>query len=449
MITNIRLGFATNSSSTHSIIIAPPSNKIKDDLDEDSVGNELYFGWDNFTLASSKLKEKYLAGIVYQHLNQYIGKDLAKDICSVWFKSFDGTPIHVDHQSVPSLPLDHEGLGINKQFVMEYRDFLLNPSIIILGGNDNEDNSHPLLLKYPQIVLPLLLDHSQEKLVARKDKRGHWSLFNREDGTKIRMTFDLDQPEITYSSVPELVDLKITDFCQFNCPFCYQGSTPQGKHADISYLRSIIYSLGELRVFEVAIGGGEPTTHPNFIEILNLCQAYHIVPNFTTKDLSWLKDDEKRISILDKIGGFAYSATSYGQVKQLTSLISRYNIPKTKVQVQIVEGTLDNYTLKEIIKECSYHNITLTVLGFKELNRGKTYKPDYNESETWLDVVKDLNEKQYYLPIGVDTCLAKKYEQELKALYIPTKVYHLDEGKFSCYIDACSKMMGPSSYAPD
>ena len=52
-ISNIRLGFATNSSSTHSIIILPGQ--------VDDMVWEGEFGWQNFTLASSGAKMLYLA----------------------------------------------------------------------------------------------------------------------------------------------------------------------------------------------------------------------------------------------------------------------------------------------------------------------------------------------------------------------------------------------------
>ena len=443
MITNIRLGFATNSSSTHSIVIKKPNHKIEDEYDKH------YFGWDFFTAASSKAKDRYLGALVFQHLRGYVGWELAKDLCGLWFKGFNCN-VTVDHQSCPLIPRGWEETGIDKQFVLEYREFLQNPNLVILGGNDNTDEEHPLTTTYPPFVIPSIGSYSK-RVVARKDEElGFWTLFDRENGTKLRMTFSEHQPTITRSSVPELVDLKITDFCNFGCKFCYQGSTPQGKHADISYLRKVIYALGELKVLEVAIGGGEPTLYPEFLEVLRLCHYQHIVPNFTTKNLAWLKDDETRECYLDLIGGFAYSCTSYHQAKELTKLIEKYDLPRNKIQIQVVEGTLDNFTLKEILKLCSWYNINLTILGFKEIERGKTYRQIENDdNQTWLDIVKKCYEKEWYVNVGIDTCMARKYQDKLVKEGIPRISYHVDEGKFSCYIDGCQEKMGPSSYEPE
>ena len=49
---NVRLGFATNSSSTHSLIFLP---KAQDNY------NEGGFGWDNFTLASKEANLDFVA----------------------------------------------------------------------------------------------------------------------------------------------------------------------------------------------------------------------------------------------------------------------------------------------------------------------------------------------------------------------------------------------------
>ena len=89
-------------------------------------------------------------------------------------------------------------------------------------------------------------------------------------GKTIRFSLDptKDIEELTY---PEFYDVKITDYCEGNCSYCYMDSTCKGKHhTDI--LGKIDSYFGKMsdneRPFQVAIGGGEPTTHPEFIECL-------------------------------------------------------------------------------------------------------------------------------------------------------------------------------------
>lgn len=57
--------------------------------------------------------------------------------------------------------------------------------------------------------------------IAVRFDRNAVALFNRVDGTKIRFAVG----SYTKAKRPELVDIKITDWCDVGCTFCYQNST--------------------------------------------------------------------------------------------------------------------------------------------------------------------------------------------------------------------------------
>lgn len=65
--------------------------------------------------------------------------------------------------------------------------------------------------------------------------------------------------------------LELTDHCNLSCPVCYAGSSPQQKHKSIDDLRHAIDRLvqAEGRADVLQLSGGEPTTHPQFEEILD------------------------------------------------------------------------------------------------------------------------------------------------------------------------------------
>ena len=446
MIFNVRYGFATNSSSTHSIIIS--NDKIRNNPPEDE-----YYGWNHFTLSKKANKKEYLAGILHQHLSHLIGDEMAKDLACVWCNlENDNARIGViDHQSVPALPLNWDNRGLNRQFFDEYQKFLLKESVIILGGNDNETKVHPLACKFHPFIIPMIYDRSNSNLVARKDEvNGYWVIFDREEGTKIRLAFSEEQPKPTKASAPELVDLKITNYCEHSCSFCYQNSSKGGKHADVSYIDSVIRCLSEHQVFEVALGGGDPTTHPNFSGILRTCQYYGVVPNFTVSNLDWLKDPDKREKWLDFCGGIAYSTTSSYGVRELGFAIDRYNLPSQKFQVQIIEGVVNELQFARILEECNYHNLTLTILGYKQIGRGK----DFAEKRRlykfdWISLVNKAWNDNRCPRIGVDTAIVAKHQDALKNIGVDDIFFTTREGSFSCYIDAVKQEIGPSSYDPD
>lgn len=68
-ITNVRLGFATNSSSSHSIVL---TNRRYSDDSGNSYGGNLDFGWESFTLASQGSKLPYIALLLRYELESFL-----------------------------------------------------------------------------------------------------------------------------------------------------------------------------------------------------------------------------------------------------------------------------------------------------------------------------------------------------------------------------------------
>ena len=113
-----------------------------------------------------------------------------------------------------------------------------------------------------------------------------------ETGTKIRKN-DLDffNPE-----KPESMDIKITNKCDMGCAFCHENSTPDGLHGDIMNLK-FIETL--LPYTELAIGGGNPLTHPDLIPFLEKCKALKLVPSMTINQYHFMKPEYEEL--IDKL----------------------------------------------------------------------------------------------------------------------------------------------------
>lgn len=86
------------------------------------------------------------------------------------------------------------------------------------------------------------------------------------------------------------VDLKITDYCTFGCPYCYQGSTRSGRHADWDYLMSLVDLLYEEDVYEVVLGGGEPTLYPRFWDLVGTLRERGFTVGVTTRNHALFED---------------------------------------------------------------------------------------------------------------------------------------------------------------
>jgi len=131
------------------------------------------------------------------------------------------------------------------------------------------------------------------------------------NGKTIRIALDPKKPieELRY---PEFYDVKVTPYCEGNCPYCYQNSVCTSSHPDniIEKFVSFFEPMTEnQKPFQIAFGGGEPTTHPQFAELMKVCYDMGIAPNYTTNGMwSHTEEFEKILDITNKYcGGVAVS----------------------------------------------------------------------------------------------------------------------------------------------
>ena len=234
---NLRLGLATNSSSSHSLIFLSKTKNVKDNYLEG-----LDFGWNYFTVASNKAKINYITLLLYQGLYGYdLSKDQTVQLVNEWIGDVpDGS---IDHQSLIYFPAEYGGKKPSREFFEELKNLILSEDVVVGGGNDNDAAPHPLVEAGNKALSVRGTIMSFSKYIARKDEKyDYWTLFNPINGAKARVSFN--KPEslsrhvadedstyigkrliVTRSSTPELVDYKITDFCSFNCQYCAPAGT--------------------------------------------------------------------------------------------------------------------------------------------------------------------------------------------------------------------------------
>jgi hypothetical protein len=442
-ITNIRLGFASNSSSSHSLIFLPNQ---RDDLK--GTDDYMAYGWGTFTLASKGAKRQYLAAQIWPSLD--LPDELAllvlrslfeADISLDKITSEHGLDMYVDHASQWTVPRDwtHSHLP-DVAFVKELCAYLDQKDLVVLGGNDNNGH-HPLRFS-GSFKLPIA--DAAGPLVARKD--GHfWVLFNRGTGTKVRFSFDDLKRPYTKATVPELVDIKITDFCDRQCKFCYQDSSVTGKHANDHYFYQITETLASLRVFEVAIGGGEPMSHPQIGSFIKELRQAGVVPNITTRRTNWLRDPKLVRTVFDNVGRVAFSCEHGSHARQFLALVESAGISRDKVGIHVIPELTGAAVLEDILAVVGC-DVAVTLLGLKRTGRGKELgKYDIDKPDCWIEPTLRQSEHRW-TTVGIDTTLAKSCHKELKALKVDERFYDTKDGKFSMYLDLVRPSIGPSSY---
>lgn len=247
--------------------------------------------------------------------------------------------------------------------------------------------------------------------------------------------------------VPELVDIKITDYCKFGCRYCYQGSTPAGNHADSTYLYRLLKVIEDSGVFEIAIGGGEPTSwitdtgYGNFKSILQY--HYNTLFSFTTRDLQYLRKNGVIALLLDQNIAVAYSCDNAEQAISFDKEFGARGYGLKNIQVQFVIGTVSPETI--LITADQIDTSTLCLLGYKSINRGEIYKPILPSQYKMGNVFKHIVNK-YNVNISVDTAFVRQYKEAMDRAGIDNITYYSQEGAASVYIDAVKQCMYPSSY---
>lgn len=247
---------------------------------------------------------------------------------------------------------------------------------------------------------------------------------------------------------PELADISISNHCTKGCEFCYRESADNGSFMSLEEYDYVLSSLQSEKwgnVFQVALGGGEPLEHPDFIEILNITNSKGIVANFTTNGIHI--DKTIASNMKNKVGAVAISISKAEEI----------NLDKIKILTDEgiktnIHFVLDNQSINDAINilEGKYDELLENVNGVIFL----TYKPKGRAGldkclrmDENLDRFIELIDKgSTIVRVGFDACFVP-----LLMKYTKVDVDYIDScecGFFSVYID--EKMnVKPCSFAND
>jgi radical SAM protein with 4Fe4S-binding SPASM domain len=91
-----------------------------------------------------------------------------------------------------------------------------------------------------------------------------------------------DDESIGMLSAPTEVHFAITNTCSAKCAHCYVGAGQQDAgELDTESLKRALDILAEMKVFHVALGGGEALERPDLFEIARYARDKGLVPNLT------------------------------------------------------------------------------------------------------------------------------------------------------------------------
>lgn len=204
-------------------------------------------------------------------------------------------------------------------------------------------------------------------------KNGNYKVILLDDGTKIRYN-DLD------SLIPDTVesmDIKITNQCDMGCKMCHENSTIDGKHGDIMGAEFI----NHLHPYtELAIGGGNPLSHPDLIPFLQKCRDLKLIPSMTVNQKHFMNNLPLLRKLVDEklIYGLGISLNDINS-SAIAALKSFEN-----AVIHVINGLIKVKDLKKL----KHQNLKVLILGYKEFRRGQALYSD-PKSRSKIDANKE------------------------------------------------------------
>jgi len=270
-------------------------------------------------------------------------------------------------------------------------------------------------------------------------KNGNVDVTILNDGTKTR-EFD-GKPIIKF---PESIDCKITNYCDMNCEFCHEKSSINGEHADLYALKQQLINLPS--GIEMAIGGGNPLSHPELMVFLNWLKDRGIIANLTVNQSHLSRHKVLLINLLNNnfIKGLGISITNdnFNVIKDLM----RYS---NNIVLHLIIGVHDIDILNKL-SELPYQKVLL--LGYKEFGNGVEYYDNHS------DDIKEKIDKWYkYLPkyfnthhlsfdnLAIEQLNLKRYFTEKGW----NQFYMGDDFTYTMYVDAVQQQFAPTSRSPE
>ena len=268
-------------------------------------------------------------------------------------------------------------------------------------------------------------------IINRYKAQNYTTLFNQETGSFIRIEDQGASEPFWCHFGPELMDISITNWCDLGCNFCYKGSNENGIHMALGDYEMILKQASKMKVSQIALGGGNPNQHPDFVKILELTrEKYNIVPSYTTngKGLS----NEVIRSTEKHCGAVAVSA--YDPFINMELAIKKLNLNQIRTNIHFL------LTSKSIDTAISW--LTSPPEFFEAINAiiFLTYKPvGYSPSDKLLAnkhseirLFFDLISEHDYVKIGFDSCTISGISKFLDVN--PVFVECCEAGRFSLYI---------------
>jgi hypothetical protein len=266
-------------------------------------------------------------------------------------------------------------------------------------------------------------------------KNGNYQVAIFNDGTKVRKT----KANEFIPEFPESIDLKITNYCDMNCPMCHEKSSEKGERGDLD--AAFIDTLHPYT--ELALGGGNPLSHSGLEDFLVKLKEKRIIANITVNQEHFMKN-------LVKLNDLCEKELIHGLGISLRDPNEKF-ICFTQYRNNIVLHVINGIFTEKQYEEIKGKDYKLLILGYKDFGRGTNYKIKESrkiiENQKWLyGALPDMIKNHDFKVISFDNLAIKQLDvQALMPDNDWDEFYMGDDGKFTMYIDLVERKYAATS----
>lgn len=255
------------------------------------------------------------------------------------------------------------------------------------------------------------------------------------DGTKIRTPLHSSNPIADW---PEQMDLKITDWCDAGCGWCHEESTTAGQHANIERTLQVLTGLHPGT--EIAIGGGDPLSHPMFAEFVQELRIRQLVPSVTINGRHF----QRSLPLLEKL---------IAQGNLFGVGVSYFNSTIDWDYPNMVQHVITGINHPSLFLKSNLTRQKLLLLGYKTFGRGRqimSLQPDFiaDNISAWYRALHLVCQQHQ---VSFDNLAIEQLQP--RRLFPSSKTYQSlymgEEGLFSMYVDAVKETFALCSYAEE
>ena len=263
-------------------------------------------------------------------------------------------------------------------------------------------------------------------------KNGNYLVKIYADGTKVRFTLD----DYFNAEFPESIDIKITNYCDNNCPMCHENSTVSGTHGkiDVPFLKTLKAGT------ELAIGGGNPFSHPELELFLIRMKNQGVICNVTINQVHFIKYKDYIQRLLDSklVYGLGISMNDCLYCDEIISFCKKND----SCVIHLIAGIVN----EDLFSKLYDNNLKILILGYKEFGRGVKYLSDKISKQ--IDFLKDniMMVSSHFKVVSFDNLAIIQLKMQEKLSKEDFDTYYMgDDGSFTMYIDLVKEEFGYSS----